>query len=83
MALIDSIVDSLTNRPEEWSTNGSGYTIDHKSGLGLWVGNGFFFLDIHEPFEAKLSLLEKWRVWKAINKCGRAQAASLLEKGKP
>lgn len=65
-ALTDVVVTLLRDDPEGWT--GGEFTLDHTSGLRLWVGSGFFFLGVHHPAEAKFGGVGKIRVWWAIGR---------------
>lgn len=43
------------------------YTLHKKNGnVAFWVGNGFFFFNVHKPVEAQFTLYQKWVFSKAL-----------------
>jgi len=52
--------------PEEWEI--SKYTVTHKSGVSLWVNNGFFCFGIHTPTKFSFSFIEKVLLYFATRK---------------
>lgn len=67
MKSVEALIKSLTEHPEEW-TFGQ-YSADHKSGVRVWTGNGFFFLGFYHPCEWSFSLIDKFRVERALTIC--------------
>lgn len=48
------IVRSMRERPEEWQKHD--YTIDHISGIRIWLSNGLPFHNLYAPFSS-------WITW--------------------
>ena len=65
-AFADVLIALLRECPEEWSKGR--YTLDHPSGLGIWVSNGFWFIALYRPEEIKFGW-KKILLWLA---CRRA-----------
>ena len=51
----------LLNRTSGWSSGL--YTLDHNSGISLWVGNGFWFFDFYPETLKAMSFLDKVVLW--------------------
>jgi hypothetical protein len=56
----EKILNSLENNPGDWKRSCA--TIDHKSGLRIWVSNTFFFTDLW-PSASAFNLAEKWKIY--------------------
>ncbi|MNK71143.1 hypothetical protein D3C87_905850 [compost metagenome] len=50
------------------------YTTCHVSGVEIWTGNGFWFVDIYESHlspskqQVGFSLMQKWRIYRKLKK---------------
>ena len=62
---IDVIINYIKRKPEEWHLDE--FYLKHKSGLKIWIGNGFTNYHITKPNYQELTWTEKFRLRKAIN----------------
>jgi len=67
MTAAQLVVESLEEHPEDWE-DGHCMTVNHKTGVSLWTGNGFWFLHTTAPVELSFSIPEKFIVSKALRK---------------
>jgi hypothetical protein len=78
--LISQIIDSLENNSQEWSEHA--YTMRHKSGLEIWISLGVLDCELHRPVNYSFSIVDRFRIWKAIKQCKYNKALSLLNESK-
>lgn len=69
MTLIDEIIDSLNNTPDDWTWNGY-YLIHNVFNIRIWVGStGSAYLDISKNDggnKVDLGFFDRRRLWSAI-----------------
>jgi hypothetical protein len=56
------------------------YTLDHKSGLRLWMGNGAWFFDVYEPNGGAIGLLERHFLYRKARALVRKLAVASLKR---
>ena len=62
------LVQCLKDHSEEWSMDDK-YTLDHTSGLRIWVANRAFGLDVHSSSPTgKFSIKERTFIWAEAKK---------------
>lgn len=49
------------------------YTMRHVSGVNIWTGNGFLFIDVYDPdrsgkMNVEFSMIQKWRIHRKLKK---------------
>lgn len=77
--LVNDIINSLRKTPDDWNIDD--YTFIHKgSGIELWHRN-MPILDIHvySPFNLSFSIIDKFRLYFAMNKCRQVKLLILLK----
>lgn len=77
------IADSLRKAPDSWrpySISGKVYTLDHASGIEIWVANGWWFCAVYRPDRRKLGLIGRTRVWLGAVSHIRAAEAREVER---
>lgn len=67
-SLVHFIEHSLRKHPEDWSldqpdSNERSYCLIHKSGLELWMANGFWFFKVYRPYEMLFGAWWKIKLW--------------------
>lgn len=62
--LVDETTKSILERPEEWRQEGR-HTLDHTTGVELWVCNGRSSMAFYRPKEIKLTFRQRRKMWKA------------------
>lgn len=63
--LFDKIYTSIEKTPKEWSYGYKKFTLENKkTGIDLWTGNGFLFMDIYSPVEGThpMTFIQKIRL---------------------
>lgn len=65
-------LSEMLDRPNEW-TSGE-YTLDHKSGVSLWMGNGRLAFGTYSP--AKVWMPFSWGLWRKAQRVKRHLVAS-------
>ncbi|MEK0325766.1 MAG: hypothetical protein QQN63_08685, partial [Nitrosopumilus sp.] len=79
--MIAKLVSSLHNHPEDWTAERM--TLKHTpSGIELWRGNGWSFCGTFRPHDltgSTLSVLQRRRLWKAMQALKVVHTVTLLE----
>lgn len=78
-ALADMIVECMDSSPGEWRQGD--HVIRHSpSGIEVWASNGFPFVSIYSGpgMGSPLSILDKWRISRAVGRCNQANAMQAL-----
>jgi len=77
--IIEHIVSKLLNEPDKWTFKT--YTIEHDSGLSIWVGEyPIHSLHVYQPVNYGFNLIERYKISKAITKCKQKKILSKLIK---
>lgn len=68
MTNAETIIQSLQDEPEAWT--GTKFSLSHRSGVKLWIANGWPFMgaDSSSTTEVHLSFFDRWRVWRQYRK---------------
>ena len=69
MKLIDQIIDSLRNEPDQWKQGE--FRLKHPNSIEIWIANGPFFYHLMCPEYRNFNLADKWRLHRAIKKWRR------------
>ena len=69
---LNVILHNMSRNPSDWKINE--FHALHKSGVKIWIGNGFYSYHIAKPEYQELGLFERLRLHKQIkmlteNKC--------------
>lgn len=71
--LLEELIDSLVNRPNEWWLDDSGYTLNHESGLELWaIQHSLVYViaaanpSVHRPDNIEFGFFDRLRLRKAM-----------------
>jgi hypothetical protein len=74
--LLEELIKSLNTEPENWVFGR--HTADNKEwGIRLWISNvPILDLHVYEPTKVSFSLLDKIKLYRAMNQC---RAASILK----
>ncbi|CAG9273471.1 conserved hypothetical protein [Paraburkholderia unamae] len=60
------IAELIRQQPTQWHVDAATrYTLDHGSGLQIWIANGWPFCAVYKPEKLKLGLVGRTRVWLA------------------
>ncbi|SIT40051.1 hypothetical protein BN2476_230361 [Paraburkholderia piptadeniae] len=60
------IAELIRQQPTQWRIDAPRrYTLDHASGLKVWIANGWPFCAVYEPEKLKLGVIGQTRVWLA------------------
>lgn len=66
--LIKLTTESLLNNSSDWIF--TEYTADNtKIGVSIWIANGILTYGFYKPFPLSISLIDKFRLYTAIQKC--------------
>lgn len=78
---IDEIVKLLKDPNEEWYGDSDEIIIKNlKTGISIWVtGAPILETHIYHPY-MELSLIEKWKIWRAVKICKRNRLTQFLRK---
>lgn len=70
---LQKVIDSLVNNSSEWEfCTRWADTLEHKSGLSVWMSNvPIFNTNIYKPCKLSLNLYEKYKLHKAAKVCMR------------
>lgn len=65
----ETIIESLQNHPEEWHQSFC-KLIHRPTSTYLWIADGWTFLDFDNSgsTSARISFLDRWRIWRAFRK---------------
>lgn len=76
------IIKSLKNEPYNWKFEEKVATYrKEKYGFVLWISNGWFSISVYKPFEMGFSLIDRYRISKAIVDCKSIQLINLITNG--
>lgn len=77
--IIEQIISKLLNEPDKWTFKT--YTVEHDSGLSIWVGEyPIHSLRVCQPTNYGFNLIERYKILKAITKCKQKKILSILIK---
>jgi hypothetical protein len=78
--VLNRIIYSLKNNPSEWTYKNLGArTLEHKSGLTIWMDNvPVLNTNIYKPYKLSLSLCEKFRLYQATKNVTNAKITEML-----
>ena len=77
--IIEQIISKLLNEPDKWTFKT--YTVEHDSGLSIWVGEyPIHSLRVCQPTNYGFNLIERYKILKAITKCKQKKILSILSK---
>lgn len=62
--LINQVVKGMLDNPEDWKI-GEYQVFNQKKGVGIWIANGFLFVNING---VRLSLIDKFILYRGIKK---------------
>ena len=60
----DAIIKSMKEQPDRWIIRE--FTIDHESGIRVWIANSIFDIEVHAPFKQRLPILDRFRIKRAV-----------------
>lgn len=76
--LVDMLIHSLDESPQDWSCGDGGYTFDHKSGVEIWV-TGLASCEPYNPEKVPLGVVDRWRLWRAVQLCKREKVRMAMD----
>ena len=71
------VIESLKNEPEKWRQGE--HTLRHENGAEIWTSNGALWINMYPNIS--MSLISKFKLWKAVRHWGNNAPMEAFTKG--
>ena len=79
MKAVDQLIKDMQERPNDFCCDVF-YMTDCKTNLVYWIANGFWFYQIHRPYNLDFGLIDKIKFHRALNKWKNAAAVQATKR---